>query len=199
MLAISYLYPYNSIILGVEVKSELNEYTYMIDNRDNICEVSENWNSFAVKNDAPELTAEKVAGESIWNFLKNKDVRHIYHNLIEGIRDKRKQVQFPFRCDSPGLIRFMKMTMSPADHGAVVFRSKIEKVEKRDPIMALECDAKRSSEVVEICSWCKKVKHAGYWLELDRAVKVSQIFKQNMLPLLSHTICDSCLNNLEKE
>ena len=82
MLAISYLYPYNSIILGVEVKSELNEYTYMIDNRDNICEVSENWNSFAVKNDAPELTAEKVAGESIWNFLKKKDVRHIYHNLI---------------------------------------------------------------------------------------------------------------------
>lgn len=171
----------------------------MIDNRDNICEVSDNWNEFAIENDAPELVSENVTGVSIWDFLKNKDVRHIYHNLLEKVRAKRTRVQFPYRCDSPGLKRFMKMTMMPAEHGAVIFRSKIERIEKRDSISALERAATRSREVVEICSWCKKVKHAGYWLELDRAVKVSQIFKANILPLLSHTICDSCLNELEKD
>src|SRR5450631_2450126 len=85
--------------------------SYQIDGHDDIISVNSAWKAFARSNGAPHL-AEQVVGRSLWEFVSDGTTRQVYRDLLVRVRGGRT-VTFSYRCDSPSLRRYMRMTMTP--------------------------------------------------------------------------------------
>jgi hypothetical protein len=107
--------------------------SYQIDSHDDVRSVSDSWTVFAVSNGASHLAAH-VVGHSLWEFVSDVTTRQVYLDLLARVRGGRT-VTFSYRCDSPSLRRFMRMTMTPRAQNWVGFDSLTLRTESRVPPM----------------------------------------------------------------
>jgi len=174
--------------------------TYHINAENKIVFISEQWHPFARDNMAGVLTSEHVLNKSIFDFVQDSKVKHLYKMLIERSRNEQIAVRLPFRCDSSDTRRYMAMEVYPVENGLIAFRSCILREEKRDSVRLLETDIKRTDDILTICSWCKRVNsNDGTWLEVELAIEKLKLFDENELPMLSHGMCADCYENVKKE
>ena len=167
--------------------------TYHIDQNDHIIYISDEWQPFADRNKAEELTKGCVLNRSIYDFISDKESRHIYELTFSRCRKNNSHIHLPFRCDAPHTRRFMRMDISALEDNAIRITSCIEREEARDPVALLDKEQDRSSEFVTICSWCKKVRlEEQHWVEVEEAVTQMKLFEAISLPQLSHGMCESC-------
>lgn len=159
---------------------------------DNIVHVNDEWVEFARENGAPELAGETVVGRAIWEFITGRETRHISRLLLDKVRAGGRSISIQYRCDSPELKRFMEMEIVPLEGGSVDFRSRILRLERREPVPLLDPGTSRGDEFLTICSWCRRARVASVWVELDEAVKKLQLFSSVSLPQLTHGICQDC-------
>lgn len=103
-------------VLDIPTPADL--LTYQIDSADRITSVSGSWDLFAAANDGG-TRATDVVGHSLWDFVVHNTTRQVYRDLIARVRGGRP-VTFSYRCDSPTLRRFMRMTMRPGASGPVI-------------------------------------------------------------------------------
>lgn len=157
-----------------------------------IVAVNQEWLEFAKENDAPELVREAVVGRPLWDFMTDRETRHISRLLFEKALRSGESITIPYRCDSPGIKRFLEMEIVPMKDGTVEFRSSYLKFEPRTPVSLLDRGASRGGEFITICSWCRRVRLANEWVELDEAVRRLDLFSSASLPQLSHGICQDC-------
>ena len=144
------------------VASELPRYSYTVDSEDRLRWVSPTWLAFARENGASELTAENVLGRSVWSYIADEPTRELYGVLLRQIRHRGVQVMLPFRCDSPRLRRFMRLTMRPLNgDGPVRFDGVLVKTESRRPVRLLDAAAPRSSDTLTLCSLCQRALIRG--------------------------------------
>ena len=176
-------------------------FTYEIDKNDIILSVSHNWQSFAEQNDGgEELFSENLIGSSLWNFIRDRETKHLYKIILERVRSYNQSATFQFRCDSPEHRRFLELTVIPKNEKIVEFRSRIKRTESRETAKLLQYGIKRSDELVRICSMCKKVAvSAKQWKEIEEAIADLNIFEKELMPQLTHGICPSCYDNAIKE
>jgi hypothetical protein len=168
------------------------QFIHRIDRQDRICFVNRAWLAFAEENDW-ETSAEEVLGCDILSQIADARTRHVYRLLIDRIRDRRCPAKFRYRCDSPARRRFMEMRMNVAKNGQVEFLSRVLRIEQREPIAVLDAARRqRSGGVLPICSWCKAVWVETAWVELEEAMKRTDILARAPLPPLSHGICPAC-------
>lgn len=173
---------------------------YHIDDQDRIVYVGDHWQSFAEENAACALTEEAVLNRSIYDFLADEKVKHLYRMLIERARHEKVRVCLPFRCDSPNKRRYMAMELYPLDNGLIVMESYTLKEETREPVPLLDTELQRISDFITICSWCKRVRDdQNRWLEVEEAVRQMQMFDDNALPQLSHGMCNDCYDKARTE
>src|SRR5688572_25232486 len=92
---------------------------YRVDADDRIASVNAAWDAFAEANGAPWLRRKRVLDRSIWAFLGDGVVAHVYESLLARIRSGRRAA-FRFRCDSPDVKRLLAMDMR-AEGADVVF------------------------------------------------------------------------------
>lgn len=166
-------------------------FIHTIDPGENISGVNDEWVEFARENGAPELAREAVVGRAIWEFVAGRETRHISRLLLYKARSG-KSVTVPYRCDSPGLRRFMEMEIVPLEGGSVDFRSRVLRVEPREPVPLLDPESARGDDFLTICSWCRRARVVSGWVELDEAVKTLQLFSSAPLPQLTHGMCQDC-------
>lgn len=170
--------------------------TYHIDKNDRIVFLSHEWHSFAGNNRAEVLTSENVLNKSIYDFLADGKVKHLYELLIQRSRNEQVHIRLPFRCDSPDTRRYMAMEVFPLANGFIAFRSCTLREEKREPVLLLDISMHRSNDVLTICSWCKRVKDdENCWCEVEEAIQRMSLFNKNLLPELSHGMCTDCYEN----
>jgi hypothetical protein len=168
------------------------QFVHRIDAEDRICLVNDAWLAFANEN-GWRIDAAAVLGSDLMAHLCDPQTRHIYRLLIDRARDTAHSSRFHYRCDSPGLRRFMAMQVSPGDRGQVTFRSRVLRLERRDPIRVLDVNVdQRSNDTLQICSWCNSVCAASAWLRVEEAVQSLGIFSDGLVPRLSHGICPAC-------
>ncbi len=171
----------------------LRSFVYQLDAQDRILFVNEHWLSFAKENGSLELTQEAVLHQSVWNFVSNKEVRQLYEMLFERVRAKGPSITFPYRCDSPGIRRYLKMKISALAGGHLDFTSWILREETRDPVAALDRSRARSQTFLTVCSWCKRAKLAEKrWAEVEEAIGYLKLFDPPEPPQLTHGICPEC-------
>jgi len=174
--------------------------TYHIDQDDRIIYLSDEWQPFADKNKASHLTSEVILNNRFNDFVTDTKSKHIYTMLIDRSRNHQEELKFPFRCDAPDRRRFMSMTLTPLDDGVIVFKSCIVKEVTRDPVSLLDVSTERSDEMILICSWCKKIKaEDDDWLEVESAIEKMSLFNKEILPELSHGMCEVCFDKLSKD
>lgn len=167
-------------------------FIHAVDAEGSLRAINDEWVEFARENGARWLSRDYVVGRALWDFMAGRETRHLSRLLLETALKEGRRIRVPYRCDSPGLCRFMEMEIVPAGGGLVEFRSSILKVEQREPVLLLDPGAPRSGEFLTICSWCRRARVASRWVELDEAVKTLGLFSSSSLPQLTHGICQEC-------
>lgn len=177
-------------------ETDNREFVHRIDAEDRICFVNEMWLTFATENDWPDGAAA-VLGSPLMSHIADAQTRHIYRLLIDRVRDTGHPLHFHYRCDSPGLRRFMEMRMTAGPKGEIEFRSRVLRLERRDPIPVLDSTLPhRGGNPLQICSWCKAIYARAAWLTLEEAVNTLDVLTDAVLPELTHGICPDCSDRM---
>jgi|GEM_PF-4317178 len=176
-----------------QCESDPRQFIYRIDAGDILTAANDAWDEFAIENEAPYLTRQNVIGRSLWEFIAGQETQHLYRVLFQRVRDARRSIAIPFRCDAPDCRRYMEMQMTPDDAGGITFTNRILRLEKRPPVRLLAQSAPRSPDFVTMCGWCKKVRLSdGRWAEVEEAIRVLHLFDERIVPQISHGICPEC-------
>ena len=177
----------------MEQKHNSKTYGHRVDKNDNIVGVSENWQSFAEENLGAACIPEKIIGSSLWDHIRDTETKHLYEIILQKVREYHRQATFSFRCDSPEIRRFLKLSVVPLADGAVDFISQRIKTEVRKPVELLRSGIERSDEFIKICSMCKKIaiSETG-WAEVEIAVQEMKFFEREVLPQITHGVCQPC-------
>jgi hypothetical protein len=173
--------------------SSVSASRYRLDELDRIRWVGGAWSDFARANGAPELAEADILGRRVWTFVAGIETRHLYELMFEAVRRGRGAVVVPFRCDAPQLRRFMELEIRSLPGAALELTASLLREEARAPEPLLDARAPRTSEVLSICSVCKRLRVAhDRWLAVEDAVRVLDLFGRVELPGLSHGVCPDC-------
>jgi hypothetical protein len=178
-------------ILDVPVES----LSYAIDDEDRLIRLDRGFYEFAEDNGWNE--AGSSLGRSLWDFVAGDDVRKLQRLLLRRVRDEKRDVRLPFRCDGPGLRREMDLRIVADRSGRVVMFSGRLLSEEARPIQTL-LDTRRphGSDRVDMCAWCDRFEIDGEWVEVEEAAKRLELFRHSELPRLDHGICPECNRSL---
>ena len=173
---------------------ESESFSYRIDARDCVSAVDTEWLDFN------GLPSERRPPVSIWNFISGYEVRHLFKMMFDTARKDHREVNVPFRCDTPTARRFMELKIEPLDEGSLSITGEVVHVEQRQSIDLL-ADVERDPErFLEICSWCKRVDLGGdNWVEVEDAVRKLDLLSEPLMPTLTHGICFDCMERVEKD
>ena len=169
----------------------MNQMVYRVGPNDTITFVDAAWSAFASQNGMASPAPEAVLGTSLWKHIADLTTRHLYKQLADKVRQTRKPLTLPFRCDAPGKRRHMELHITPVAESELEFRSVLLRETKRSPIQSPPSKTSRSSKPMLMCVWCKRVKTSD-WHEIEHAIRDSKLFAKAVLPLLSHVACPDC-------
>jgi hypothetical protein len=166
--------------------------SYELDDSLNIVSVDAGWSEFALANGAPELASDALLGRPLMARIAGDSTVQLYEHLFDKVRRTGRPVVVPFRCDSPTLRRFLELTVEPGSRGLRV-SSTLLHTESRLRVSLLDPRTPRSDEPLRMCSFCKHVKVDDDWREVEDAVVALRLFERELLPMISHGVCPSCL------
>jgi hypothetical protein len=167
-----------------------------IDSEDKIVFVDGHWLQFAGENGF-NLGLENIVGKPLWEFLSDLTTRHLYRIFARRVRQSGKSLTMPFRCDAPDRRRFMQMTILRLPENGLEFLSQLLREEPRPVVPLLAPEFPRTHEMIEMCSWCKKIK-APDWVEVEEGVLRLKLFDKEKLPWVSHSICPQCDSEMSR-
>ena len=169
------------------VAPERPRYSYLIDAQDRLDWVSPSWLAFARENGAAELTAELVLGQSLWSYIADECTHKLYQALLGQIRNDESQVVVPFRCDSPRLRRYMRLTIVYWGQGRVRFDGTLVRAEARDYLGVLDMQTARSTHCLTMCSICQRAFFKVHLLGFSSITAASLLISKPVALSPTHT------------
>jgi hypothetical protein len=120
--------------------------------------------------------------------------------LISQVRETGTSVRFPFRCDSPDLLRYMEMEISLGEEDSVWFQTYLKRQVSVDSIPNHNGkESLRDTHLIKICAWCRLVLVQNNWYSLEDAVWMLGIFDESEAPEITHGICYDCGELMKQE
>lgn len=176
-------------------------FIYRIDSNDTIVSISDNWCSFADANAGGcSLRPENVVGRKLWDFIQDLETQHVYRELLKRVRGGMTLRPIPFRCDSPSERRYLELHIAALPDQQIEITSTICRTESRSPVRLLDAATARSSDLVKVCSMCKKILVAPEkWIEIEEALARLKLFEADKMPRLTHGMCPTCFQAAMKE
>jgi hypothetical protein len=171
-----------------------NTVTYRLDESDVVLECGGAWDEFATTNGGADVTAARIVGRPIWDFVAGSNTQQLWHELLDAAR-RQGGVVIPFRCDAPDRRRYLVMTIEPQADGTLLLASAVAREEARAPQRWLDPTVARAEEMVLSCSWCRRFCIDDAWLEVEVAVARSALL-EGVAPSISHGVCPSCAESL---
>lgn len=165
--------------------------SYWVEPGGKIIRISGPWDAWLGQDGAISERCAKmnVLGSSLFSFIDNAGVKHVYRTLQKRVSESGQAIEFPYRCDSPRLKREMQMTIT-RDRDIVRYDSKLLKEERRSwPLPRTEPG---TGALIAMCSFCQAYRfpvESKSWKDLD------QIFQELHLPpvfSVSHSFCPAC-------
>jgi hypothetical protein len=172
---------------------------YHINDRDEIVSVNPEWDRFALANGGASVTADRVLGRRLWDFIADYTTRDLYRQILIRVRAGRP-IRFTFRCDAPALRRVLEMDASQPGDGTVKFltRTLLEESRPAVPLSDWAETETRSEDKLLVCGWCRKVAVGGSWEEVENAVAELRLFEQVPMPRTTHGICEACYERVKQ-
>lgn len=184
---------------GARLPVSGQRFEYRVNPGNSIETVDDEWLRFARENAAASLAEESVTGQPLLDFISDPETRHFYEILMHKVRSTQRNLSLPFRCDAPDRRRFMELTMVPEPDGHITFVTRILREELRESVpLFAPTSTNRSTEMLRVCSWCKRVFVRGHWIEAEAAVVELGLFDAPQLPQITHAMCTDCLRDMEQ-
>ncbi len=178
--------------------SRAEDVIFHLNDSDEIVFVNDAWDAFAAANGGEKIVSGRILGRSLWPLIADAETRKFIHDILGQVRAGRT-VRFAYRCDAPDCRRQMDMQVMPDEAGLVVFRSRTTSESPRAPEPLLDPNTARTTEVVRVCGWCKRVRVNEDWLEIEEAASRAPQLRSVPTPSVSHGICDDCRQRLMQE
>lgn len=170
---------------------------YLIDADDRLIAFNEGWTTFARENDGEAFLPPRITGRPLWDFISDAATADIYHTMIGRVRRGAQPIRFDFRCDSPDRRRLLRMVLSADTSGGVAFSVTAVREEHRRAVPLLDAKKARSASFITVCAWCKRVRLApSSWVEIEQAVEAMQLFEVDVMPGLTHGMCERCQQDI---
>ena len=162
----------------------------VIDERDRSVSVNSGWSEVAQANDAEHLDSRTLIGKPIWDFIVDVDTTRIYEVLLGEVRRKKSELAFPFRCDSPDMLRQMEMRLKACGQGGVEFQSRTLRTEPRDRRAFFKYAAFAAKGIFLRCSFCNLVQFEGQWTDVCSAAE--HLLDRDIPIQVCYAICGQC-------
>lgn len=171
--------------------------SYAVDDEDRLIRVDDGYYRFAAEN-GWEGAGDSL-GRSLWDFVSGHEVKKLQRLLLRRIREGVREVELPFRCDSPETIREMDIRIAADRTGRVVLfsaRLRSER-EREEPQPLFDPSVPRDNrDFLPMCAWCDRFLVEGEWVEVEQAVRRLELFRRPEMPTLDHGICPRCSGQL---
>jgi hypothetical protein len=173
-------------------------FSFTIDRDNHIDYVNQAWIDFAIENGVPALP-ERAIGSDLFSHITGEEVRLLSREICNRVRRRLRPVELTYRCDSPGLRRYLTMRVVPLPGERLEFHNWIVRTEARPIVYLLDPHTERDNSLVRMCAWCKKVDVNAAWVEVEEAVRALRLFERDRVPGITHTICESCSEKVMSE
>lgn len=148
---------------------------------DNICDVSSNWDSVAEMQSGQAFVANSIIGNSVWPYISGAGTQEFFADLFAKVRAEHRSVRLPYRCDARMLKRYFEMVIRRLPNGNLrIAHEEVEGTEEAFSVLHLH-----DSEIDGVCSICLSVKRSGFWRDdyfSPRGAVAHQMF----------TVCPTC-------
>ena len=166
---------------------------YELDAEDRVVDVGPGWDDFALDNQAPTATRDRVVGRPFYSHVEGSETRSLLKMVFDRTRALKKPVELPFRCDAPGVRRFMTFTSEVTHGGGLRITTRLLGEGKRDALRFLVGPGSRGREPIRVCSWCNRIAaEPGVWLEAESAAERMGLLLDPQVPVMTHGICPRC-------
>lgn len=161
---------------------------YRLDRKERIISVSGPWDRFARENGGVHIFEDEIKGRSIWEFITGDATRMWLDTLLGFARIQNEKIQRPYRCDSPDLIRYMQMTITPEENGILRTDHTLVSQQKRlNPLYTFH-ESTSDSKISRIrCSICGRIGNGMAWEEPHTKHTVGS----NRI-VVDYTVCSEC-------
>lgn len=173
--------------------------SYQVDAADNIISIGGSWRTFAKNNGGEALVSSPPIGQSLWTFINGLSTRFIYQMVISQVRQTKKPLLFPFRCDSPTTLRYMDMEIAPGAGDTVWFRTLLKREIGLPPFAIQNKPAPQEKSLIKMCAWCKMIWIHDNWLTLEDAIWLQGLLDTPEVAPITHGICPDCNNSVQAE
>lgn len=169
---------------------------YRLDSRDRIIEVSGGWDRFAFDNGAEELANESVIGMPLRSFISGDVTRMFIDTMHARARMSGRPMTVPYRCDSPGVKRFMEMSLEAIGSDLVsTHRLLAEQVLPRALVFRIVADG-RPHSWTKRCSMCNRLSMPdGRLVEPDEFAEMESADGQAVGVI--YFVCPECKNRIQ--
>lgn len=169
---------------------------YRLDSRDRIIEVSGGWDRFACDNGAEELANESVIGMPLRSFISGDVTRMFIDTMHARARMSGRPMTVPYRCDSPGVKRFMEMSLEAIGSDLVsTHRLLAEQVLPRALVFRIAADG-RPHSWTKRCSMCNRLSMPdGRLVEPDEFAETESADGQTVGVI--YFVCPECKNRIQ--
>lgn len=164
------------------------------------------WLEFARQNWRADFSPHSLLGATWRAQIADRATLHLYDRLVERALELGRPLTVSFRCDAPDLRRYMQMSLLPLPDGGLEWASRLLRQEPRPPVLLPEVDPVLATELVVMCSWCKKVRvpdwpglatlQAGDWVEVEAVMSFFSEAHAGFYPELSHGACPACYQRI---
>jgi hypothetical protein len=165
--------------------------SYWIDTAGTILRVEGPWESWMPPDEqVPDsCRADRVVGRPLYSYIQGQGVRAIFQALQTRVMETGVPIEFASRCDSPSLMRELRIRLS-VDGRTLRYDSSV--IAERRRAHPLPWPVEDTDTIIAMCSFCKQYRfpvETENWKELDT------LFVEPHLPdrfSVSHGICRPC-------
>jgi hypothetical protein len=169
--------------------------SYRIDGDDRIVSVGGAWDSFVRENEGASILSMQVQGRSIWDFVAGETTRMWLEAVFQMARLRGEAMERSYRCDSPGLKRFMRMRLIPLADGGLQVEHQLLSTERRSPALHMRTDGHPASVGVMIrCSFCGQIQTGQGWLEPSQEMAGPS----STIPV-AYSVCEPCRESIQAQ
>lgn len=167
---------------------------YELDVDNNIIAVNRLWQSFAIANNAPELSLDQVIGKPLMQYISGNITKQFWQTFLKKARTAQEALQLDYRCDSPNLRRFMRIKVYRGDNEALCFESTLMRTEPISVSIHFKRSQQRDADTKIRCSFCNNILYKSIWVEAESLVSGKHSVTLDVI----YGICPECQSALDK-
>lgn len=168
---------------------------YRLDKGDRITEVGGAWDRMAQENDGGQLCGGSVLGAPLYDFVSGDVSKMFVRTVIDGVRVLQRSRTVSYRCDSPGLRRYMEMTITCEPGGGVLLEHRQLRTEASGRRVDFRLATQPVRQMIVRCSHCNGIKINGAWGEPEAMMPAGMA---GDIPVI-YGVCPRCMELVRRK